>query len=74
MAIAGAAAFGVIYYLKILKPKKEREMYGGDDEEYDGSNDFEDIDDSEELIGDAYDVDGGKYVFDSDQNKEDESE
>ena len=54
LLIAGAGAFGVIYYLKILKPKKEREMYGGDeDDELDESGDFEDIDDGE----DAYNTD-----------------
>ena len=77
LIIAGAAAFGVIYYLKILKPKKEREMYGGgdDEEETDNGDVFEDVDDSEaeviddsEDLGDGYDVDADKYY------KEDESE
>jgi len=76
LAIAGAGAFGVIYYLKIFKPKKEREMYGnGNDEEYEEADGFEDVDETEEIeeadedsekLGDAYDVDGGKYVDDSD--------
>ena len=46
LAIGGAGAFGVIYYIKILKPKREQEMYGG---ESDGADDdgFEDLDDSE---------------------------
>jgi len=71
LAIAGAGAFGVIYYLKILKPKKEREMYGGNEEEYDESDGFEDVSDDEVITEteenpDAYDVDGGKYVDESD--------
>jgi len=45
LLIGGGAAFGVIYYLKILKPKQEREMYGGaEDEEYEEGDGFEDVD------------------------------
>lgn len=48
LGIAGVIAFGAIYYLKILKPKKEREMYGaGDDEEIEETDGFEDIDDAD---------------------------
>jgi ribosomal protein L12E/L44/L45/RPP1/RPP2 len=54
LAIAGAAGFGVVYYLKIYKPKREREMYGGEDSEETESDDFEDADD-----------DGGKEGGDS---------
>jgi len=43
MAIAGAVAFGVMYYMKIVKPKQEREMYSTD-EEYAEGDDFEDVD------------------------------
>ena len=42
LIIAGAGAFGVIYYLKILKPKQEREMYGGESDD-DDLDDYEDI-------------------------------
>ena len=75
LLIAGAGAFGVIYYLKILKPKKEREMYGDGGEDYNENDDFEDVDDSEypeqsedadEDIEGAYDVDRSKYVDNSD--------
>ena len=54
LAIAGAGGFGVIYYLKIFKPKREREMYGGEDEEYgeaDGFEDVEETDDTDEADG-----------------------
>jgi len=46
MAIAGAGAFGVICYLKILKPRQEREMYS-DEGEYEDGDGFEDIDENE---------------------------
>ena len=46
LLIAGVGAFGAVYYLKILKPKKEREMYA-DDGEYEEDDGFEDVDDSE---------------------------
>ena len=53
LAVAGAAAFGVIYYLKVFKPKQEREMYGDGDEvepeKSAESDDFEDVDESEET-------------------------
>jgi hypothetical protein len=74
LLIAGAGAFGLIYYIKILKPKKEREMYGGD-EQYEEDDGFEDIEDGEDnedsennednsggdIDADGYDVDDGKY-------------
>ena len=75
LLIAGAGAFGVIYYLKILKPKKEREMYGDSGEDYNENDDFEDVDDSEypeqsedadEDVEGAYDVDRSEYVDNSD--------
>ena len=78
LAIAGAAAFGVIYYLKILKPKKEREMYGdgSEDEEYDESDSFEDADednaadsDDEDGYEDAYNVDDDRYDSDADEER-----
>ena len=49
LGIGGAAAFGVIYYIKIYKPKQEREMYGdGDnDDGGDGDDGFEDLDENE---------------------------
>ena len=62
LAIAGAVGFGVIYYLKILKPKREREMYGGDDEEYEETDGFEDIGEVEETDDvDEVDVDDEEY-------------
>ncbi|MCL1842899.1 MAG: DUF4366 domain-containing protein [Defluviitaleaceae bacterium] len=72
--IAGAGAFGVIYYLKILKPKKEREMYGDGGEDYNENDDFEDLDefetsetnDEDDDIEGAYDVDRSEYVDNSD--------
>ena len=64
LGIVGAGAFGVIYYLKILKPKKEREMYGdGGDEEAD---EYEDVDDDND--GNTADSD-----TDSDENEGSES-
>jgi hypothetical protein len=81
LAIAGVAAFGVIYYLKILKPKKEREMYGGgEDGEQEDADAFEDVDDSEEIINseepgesddlsDGYNVDDGEYYKEGDESK-----
>jgi hypothetical protein len=68
LAIAGAGAFGAIYYIKILKPKKEREMYGDSGEEDAEGDDFEDVGD-DEFDPDAYDVDSGQYT-----NREDENE
>ena len=71
LAIAGAGAFGVIYYLKILKPKKEREMYGDGGDGYDDDDGFEDVDEYSETEAeseateenpDAYDVDNDKYI------------
>lgn len=69
LGIAGAGAFGVIYYLKIYKPKKEREMYGGGDEETAEGDAFEDVDETEnaEFDADGYDVDGGKFYKDGDE-------
>ena len=53
LLIGGGAAFGVIYYLKILKPKQEREMYGGsEDEEYEDGDSFEDIDENTDTEND----------------------
>ena len=55
LAIAGASAFGVVYYLKILKPKKEREMYSNDDnDEYEETDNFGDENEiySEDSVGD----------------------
>lgn len=46
LLIAGGGAFGVIYYIKILKPKKEREMYGGDDG-YEDDDEYEDVDEAD---------------------------
>lgn len=72
LAIGGAGAFGVIYYLKIVKPRKEREMYGGGEEEHDGDDGFEDIDEdavpeaTDEVNPDAYDVDNDKYINEGD--------
>ncbi|MCL2604149.1 MAG: DUF4366 domain-containing protein [Defluviitaleaceae bacterium] len=74
LLIAGAGAFGVIYYLKILKPKREREMYGSNEDESPKGDDFEDVDDDAVVIEavdikiktDAYDVDEGKYVNEGD--------
>jgi hypothetical protein len=43
LAVAGAGAFGGIYYLKVLKPKRESEMYSGDDEEYEERGNFENV-------------------------------
>lgn len=61
LLIVGAAAFVVIYYIKIIKPKKEREMYGGDDgEEADEGDDFEDIDESEYTADSDADNDEGE--------------
>jgi len=47
LAIGGAGVFGVIYYLKILKPKQEREMYGGDEGNED-ADEYEDIPEGED--------------------------
>jgi hypothetical protein len=80
LAIAGAGGFGVIYYLKIFKPKREREMYGDGDEEYEETDSFEEIEEAEETHSfeeieeaeeteeteDAYDVDDANYTYDSD--------
>jgi len=46
LGIGGAVAFGVIYYLKILKPKQEREMYGGESNE--DTDEYEDIPEGED--------------------------
>jgi len=46
LGIGGAVAFGVIYYLKILKPKQEREMYGGESNE--DADEYEDIPEGED--------------------------
>ena len=75
LAVAGAGAFGVVYYLKILKPKREREMYGGEEEHAEG-DDFEDIDDTDdgeatetnEFDADGYDVDSDKYYKEGDES------
>jgi hypothetical protein len=65
LAIAGAVAFGAVYYLKIYKPKKERELYGGGDGEYEDENSgFEDIDESGEF----------EYTADSDTDSGGEDE
>ena len=74
LLIFGAGAFGVIYYIKILKPKQEREMYGN--EEHDESDDFEDLDaietsedgDEDADSEGAYDVDRSKYVDNPDSD------
>jgi len=53
LLIAGGGAFGVIYYLKILKPKQEREMYGGaEDEENEDGDGFEDVDEDTDTNND----------------------
>jgi hypothetical protein len=56
LAIAGAGGFGIVYYLKIYKPKKEREMYGGGEETEETETDnFEDADDADDKEGgDSY--------------------
>ena len=49
LGIGGAGAFGVIYYLKILKPKQEQEMYGGEndaDAEAE-ADEYEDVDEAD---------------------------
>jgi len=47
MGIAGAGAFGAIYYFKILKPKQEQEMYGGENDDANADDEFEDVDENE---------------------------
>ena len=56
LLIAGVGAFGAVYYLKILKPKKEREMYA-EDEEYEEDDGFEDVDENENDESDNADSD-----------------
>ena len=78
LAIAGVAGFGILFYLKVLKPKKDRETYireyneettaqGDDFEDVDNDGD-EQINESEELA-DGYDVDEDKYYNEGDENK-----
>jgi len=69
LAIAGAGAFGAIYYLKVHKPKKDREMYGdgGNEDEYEdlGEGELIEITDNPGNSGGsegAYDVDNAKYI------------
>ena len=50
LIIAGAGTFGVIYYLKILKPKREREMYGGGGDGDEDADEFEDVDEGDENL------------------------
>jgi len=47
LGIGGIAAFGVIYYLKILKPKQEREYSGESNEDTDEYEDIPEGEDSE---------------------------